>query len=169
VDRPVLLLDVDGVLNPYGADCPAGFVEHALFPDGDEPVRLCAAHGEWIAELAGRYDVVWATGWGEEANRLLGPLLRLPRFPVVAFPAVPFPPEAKVPAIDRLVGDRPAVWIDDLLGPAARDWAANRAAPTLLLPADPAVGLTREIVDRAWDWAVSVGRARTTRSPGSGP
>jgi hypothetical protein len=61
----MLLLDVDGVLNPYGPDCPPGFVEHALFPDEDEPVRLCAVHGEWIAELAGAYDVVWATGWCE--------------------------------------------------------------------------------------------------------
>jgi hypothetical protein len=43
--RPALLLDVDGVINPYGtATCPAGFTEYDLFP-GEEPVRLCPAHG----------------------------------------------------------------------------------------------------------------------------
>jgi hypothetical protein len=153
VDRPLLLLDVDGVLNPYGADCPAGFTEHVLFPDEIEPVRVCADHGGWIVELSGAYEVVWATAWGEQANRLLAPLLGIPRLPVVPFGQVPFSADLKVPAIDALAGDRPAAWIDDLLGPAAYDWAAHRSAPTLLLPADPAVGLTRELVDRALAWA----------------
>jgi hypothetical protein len=169
VDRPLLLLDVDGVLNPYGGECPAGFTEHVLFPDEIEPVRVCVDHGEWIAELAGVYEVVWATAWGEEANRLLAPLLGVPRMPVVPFPQVPFSADLKVPAIDALAGDRPAAWIDDMLGPAAYDWAARRVAPTLLLPVDPLVGWNRQIVERALEWAVSAGRAPTTRSPGSGP
>jgi hypothetical protein len=157
VDRPLLLLDVDGVLNPYGGECPAGFTEHVLFPDEIEPVRVCVDHGEWIAELAGVYEVVWATAWGEEANRLLAPLLGVPRMPVVPFPQVPFSADLKVPAIDALAGDRPAAWIDDMLGPAAYDWAARRPAPTLLLPADPAVGLTRGLVERALAGAESPG------------
>ena len=169
VDRPLLLLDVDGVLNPYGGECPAGYTEHVLFPDEIEPVRVCVDHGEWIAELAGVYEVVWATAWGEEANRLLAPLLGVPRMPVVPFPQVPFSADLKVPAIDALAGDRPAAWIDDMLGPAAYDWAARRVAPTLLLPVDPLVGWNRQIVERALEWAVSAGRAPTTRSPGSGP
>jgi len=169
VDRPLLLLDVDGVLNPYGGECPAGYTEHVLFPEEIEPVRVCVDHGDWIAELAGVYEVVWATAWGEEANRLLAPLLGVPRMPVVPFPQVPFSADLKVPAIDALAGDRPAAWIDDMLGPAAYDWAARRVAPTLLLPVDPLVGWNRQIVERALEWAVSAGRAPTTRSPGSGP
>jgi len=169
VDRPLLLLDVDGVLNPYGDECPPGFTEHVLFPEEIEPVRVCAGHGAWIAELAGVYEVVWATAWGEEANRLLAPLLGVARLPVVPFPRTPFTADLKVPAIDALAGDRPAAWIDDLLGPAAYDWGARRAAPTLLLPVDPMVGWTRPVVERALEWAVSGDRGRTTRSPGSGP
>ncbi len=158
VDRLLLLLDVDGVLNPYGAECPAGFTEHMLFPDEIDPVRVCLDHGAWIAERAGAYEVVWATGWGEEANRLLGPLLGIPRLPVLPFPQVPFSADLKVPAIDALAGNRPAAWIDDMLGPVAYDWAARRPAPTLLLPADPAIGLTRELVDHALTWAGDPGR-----------
>jgi hypothetical protein len=40
-----------------------------------------------------------------------------------------------------------------MLGPVAYDWAARRPAPTLLLPADPAIGLTRELVEHALAWA----------------
>jgi hypothetical protein len=169
VDRPILFLDVDGVLNPYGGPCPEGYAEHVLFPDEEEPVRVCAGHRGWLAELGEVYEIVWATGWGEQANRLLAPLLGLPRYPVVVFPVVPFGPEAKVPAIDEYAGDRPAAWIDDLLTPSAYAWAAARTAPTLLLPADPGTGLTRDLVERALDWGISGGRGRTIRSRGSGP
>jgi hypothetical protein len=58
--RPALPLDVDGVLNPYGSvKCPAGFTEYDLFP-GEEPVRLCPAHGEWINELQHGLALAWS-------------------------------------------------------------------------------------------------------------
>jgi hypothetical protein len=153
VSAPLLLLDVDGVLNPYGwARVPAGFSPHHLFA-GEEPVLVNPEHGRWIDELAGVFEVVWATSWNEEANRLLAPLLGIQPLPAVAMPAAPFPPGAKVAIIDRFAGDRPAVWIDDLHTSEARSWADRRAAHTLLIPTDPAVGLTRAMVDRAVGWA----------------
>ncbi len=37
--KPLILVDVDGVLNPYAADvCPEGYREYHFFPD-QEPVR----------------------------------------------------------------------------------------------------------------------------------
>ena len=55
---PLLLLDVDGVLNPFAAPgCPPGYQEYEFFP-GEEPVRLCAAHGPWLQELATRFQIV---------------------------------------------------------------------------------------------------------------
>ena len=45
--RPILLVDVDGVLNPWEAEsCPDGYAEFEFFPG--EPVMLCPGHGELL-------------------------------------------------------------------------------------------------------------------------
>jgi hypothetical protein len=151
--RPALLLDVDGVLNPYGtAKCPAGFTEYDLFP-GEAPVRLCPAHGEWISELRQVFDVAWATAWNDDANRLLAPLLGIAALPVGTMPPPPCHPRDKIPPIARFAGQRPAVWIDDLHPAEAWTWSAERHEPTLLVPVAPAAGLARQAVDQALTWA----------------
>jgi hypothetical protein len=150
----VLLLDVDGVLNPY-PDCPHGFDEHELFPEDDEPVRLASAHGEWLRQLAERFLLVWASSWGEEANRLLCPHFGLRELPVVPLPPAPFDPAAKVPAVDAFLGSRPAAWLDDIVTPEASLWASMRSQPTLLVEVEPSEGLTRPIVDRLVVWATA--------------
>jgi hypothetical protein len=151
--HPALLLDVDGVLNPYGSvTCPEGFTEYDLFP-GEEPVRLCLAHGEWISELRQVFDVAWATAWNDDANRLLAPLLGIAALPVVAMPSAPFQPRDKVAPVARFAEARPAVWIDDLHPAEAWAWSTGRHEPTLLIPVAPSIGLTRQAVDRALLWA----------------
>lgn len=153
LSRPLFLIDVDGVLNPYAAPaCPPGYAEHAFFP-GEDPVRVCPDHGAWLRELAGRFELAWATAWGAEANRLLTPLLQLPGLPVIRFPPVPFHPRDKLTAIIDYAGIRPLAWIDDEHQPEAHAWAASRRVPTLLIGIDPAEGLTRPVIDRCLLWA----------------
>jgi hypothetical protein len=155
-DLPLLLLDVDGVLNPFAAaSCPQGFTEHEFFLH-EGPVRLNPVHGRWLRGLAEHYEIVWATGWEEDANLLLAPLLGLPRFPVILFPPKPFDPREKVPPVAAFVRDRPAAWVDDALTPPAHAWAEGRPSPTLLIAADPAVGLTRAAVDRLASWSLDL-------------
>ncbi|WP_326550504.1 HAD domain-containing protein [Micromonospora sp. NBC_01813] len=150
--RPLLFLDVDGVLNPFDDTiCPCGFTEHDLFP-GEELVRINPTHGMWITELSAVFDLIWATSWNDDANRLLAPLLRIPVLPVLTMPPPPFDPSAKVPLIAAHAQRRPTAWIDDAHTIEARDWAEKRNAPTLLITTDPAIGLTRESVDHLLTW-----------------
>ena len=155
--RPVLLVDVDGVLNPFGFDgTPKGFDAHHFFPEDDYPVYLSEEHGRWLRELSDHFEMVWATGWGGDANRLLAPFFGLPAWPTIPFPPIPFDPAEKVPAIDLFVGDRPCAWIEDNMTPEALDWAARRSSPALTIDVEPSVGLTREMVDQLLEWADTV-------------
>lgn len=156
VDKAVLLLDLDGVLNPFAAPtCPDGYREHVFF-EGEQPCRYSPEHGGWIRELAAAGELWWATAWCAHANERYLPKLGVAPLPFVHFPPVPFAPELKVPAVAEVVGDRPAAWIDDNHTPAGRDWAARRDAPTLLVSVDPAVGWTRSDVDRVLAWAADL-------------
>jgi hypothetical protein len=135
MDRPLLLLDIDGVLNPWAATTlPEGFAKYVLFPADEEPHRFAAHHGEWIRELARSFDVVWASAWGSVANRLLAPILGLPEFPWVPFPPTPFPPVTKVPSIAEYVDERAVAWVDDgdgtrCLGVGVRAASSDAAGP----------------------------------------
>jgi hypothetical protein len=138
-ERPLLLLDVDGVLNPLAARPPPGFT--ALQIDGYE-VAISARHRMWLQELVLSFELVWATTWEGAANESVGPLLGLPELPVVTFEGERIGETWKLGAVRAFVGDRPLVWIDDELFADARDWADHRPAPTLLIRPASSVGMT---------------------------
>ena len=154
--RPLLLVDVDGVLNPWLADsCPDGYNEYDFFPD--ERVLLSPGHGEMLNSLAPAYELVWATAWEHRANQLICPVLEMPELPVIEFALDGRDPFfRKLPAVIDAIGERPCAWIDDEHQPDHYAWALQRAFPTLLLDIDPAEGLTREVVATLTDWAASL-------------
>ena len=156
MDRPLLLIDVDGVISLFGFD-------HAKPPAGRYQLVDGIAHflsgtaGEYLRKLRAAYELAWCTGWEEKANDYLplalgleGPLAH------VVFDRGERPARAhwKLGAIDLHVEpSRPVAWIDDAHDEACREWAAARPAPTLLVTTDPAIGLTDLDVERLLLWA----------------
>jgi hypothetical protein len=158
-DRPLLFLDVDGVISLYGfpsEDRPPGQFH---FVDG---IAHCIGErcGERLGRLVDHFEMVWATGWEERANEYLPALLGRPDldFPVLAFGAEAVFGSAhwKVEAIDRYAGDRPAAWIDDSFDEDCHRWARERDAPTLLVATEPATGIADEHVEELLEWANQV-------------
>ena len=75
--RPLLLVDVDGVISLFGWDParpPAGRFE---IVDGIAHY-LSAVAGEHLRALADEYELAWCTGWEEKANEYLPFALGLP-------------------------------------------------------------------------------------------
>jgi hypothetical protein len=149
--RPLLLIDVDGVLSLYGTG--DGDLIGVLV-DG-VPHLLSRDAGAALAGLAERFECVWCTGWEERADEHLPGLLGLPR----GWPHVPLGrPTAslhwKLAGIDVYAGgSRPLAWIDDNLDAACEDWAATRSGPTLLVPTEPHIGLTEVHARTLRAWA----------------
>jgi HAD domain in Swiss Army Knife RNA repair proteins len=151
--KPVLLVDIDGVLSLFGFPSeqrPAG-----SWINVDGIVHLISATAsEHLHRLAHRFELVWCSGWEEKANDALLADLRLPDpLPFLTFSINERASHWKLPAITAYVGGRPLAWVDDAHDDASRAWARERDAPTLLVETDPATGLTAAHVAALERWA----------------
>lgn len=159
-DKPILGVDVDGVLNAFSPDITSnygqangnGYLLNLNFID----------HPEWLAELSEHFDLVWATMWCHDANHVIAPLLGIPPMPVIDHDKGdldgPFQgiDHFKILTIDPYIGDRAFAWIDDDISWIAHEWAAERNGPTKLVAPDPDNGMQREHVDELIAWAKSL-------------
>ena len=158
--RPILFLDVDGVISLFGFPSGGPLPGQFHWVDG---IAHCISDGAGprLRRLAGAFELVWATGWEEKANEYLPLLLDLPddELPVLSFDgrAVFGTAHWKLEAIDEYAGDRPAAWIDDSLDERCTSWANARPAPTLLIETDSAVGITDAHVEQLLGWAAQLG------------
>jgi hypothetical protein len=100
------------------------------------------------------FEMIWATGWERRANRELRVLLGLPELPYLTFGGRARFGSAhwKLDPLGNYAEDRPLVWIDDSFDDSCHRWAAGRAAPTLLVPTESAIGLTDSHVDAILGW-----------------
>ena len=156
VAHPILLIDVDGVISLFGFDHAAPPAGRYQLVDGITHF-LSEAAGRHLRRLAGSFELAWCTGWEEKANDYLPLALGLAGpLPHVVFERGTRPTQAhwKLGAIDRhIAASRPLAWIDDAHDAGCASWAAARAAPTLLVTTDPAVGLTDQETDQLLEWA----------------
>ncbi len=155
--KPLLMVDIDGVLSLFGFpvhDPPEGSW-HSI--DGI-PHFLSGAAARHLLALASLFELVWCSGWEEKADEYLPLLLGLPRglahlsFERGAQPGVSLHGHWKLAAIDAYACARPLAWVDDCLDDACHDWASARQAPTLLVQTSPARGLTEREAARLGAW-----------------
>ena len=147
---PLLFLDVDGTLIPYDGSMLAG------------PAGIWGARPQQVSPKLGRInralgprllalpaELRWATGWMQEANEVISPLLGLPRLPVVRLAepqtdgAEGYPLNWKTETLVAAAAGRPFVWIDDEITGEDRGWVAdNHPGSALLFRVDAHFGLT---------------------------
>jgi hypothetical protein len=163
--RPLLLVDIDGVISLFGF--AAGAQPEGSFHSIDGiPHFLSSRAAEHLLAISPSFEPAWASGWEEKANEYLPHLLGLPALPHLSFERSVGRANAhwKLDAIDAYAGLRPLAWIDDAFNDACHEWARARAAPTLLVQTTPASGLTQleaEILER---WAQELVLAQAPES-----
>jgi hypothetical protein len=152
-DKPLLFVDIDGVISLFGF--PADRPPPGTWLNVDGVLHLISVTAsEHLLRLAHTFELVWCSGWEDKADEHLVHALRLPaRPPFLTFSAAPPTAHWKLATVTAHAGARPAAWIDDRFDDACHAWAAARAAPTLLVTTDPAVGLTAAHVEALEDWA----------------
>jgi len=148
VSRPLIFLDVDGVLIPFAARPvqPGSLVANRATGTGNPLLdRLDPQDGHRLSALGG--DLVWATTWMAEANETIAPRLGLPSLPVVEFPDADDPPPPglhwKTEFLTRWADGRAFIWLDDETTGADRRWVdTHHPGRALVHRVDPVVGLT---------------------------
>ena len=144
---PIILLDIDGVLNPVAR------------PGGGE----MSLPGLWLPEakvslvrrLAQCGRIAWVSTWPADQTASLESQLELVVAPLRVTLTLRAEdsdePTPKLRSVRRwltrmeLLGEADwdaVVWIDDVLGPDAREWASNHTQPVLLERPGPAQGMS---------------------------
>lgn len=183
--QPLLLIDIDGVVNAHGGPCsggeaPDGYRMHRLkdrsFTDeqgrpwahGGLRIWLNPAHGPMLLALADRCELAWCTAWRQDANRFIGPLIGLPELPVVPLPDGWVTETGhiwKLSGVEQYAAGRSVAWLDDEFTPADDEWAEERTADgsaTLLVLIDPVHGIRQADVDRIGEWADTLAEVSTS-------
>ena len=158
MSRPILAVDVDGVISLFGTD-PQPDREHTQFQLVDGvPHLISLPTGDRLRRLSELFEPVWATGWEDKANFYLPNILGLPELPFVSFDVAARPGGAhwKLGPIEEYATGRPLAWIDDNFDESCFEWAERREQPTLLVPTETHLGLEEAHVGALEAWVRSI-------------
>jgi hypothetical protein len=155
LSRPILAVDVDGVISIFGFDEPPS-PELARFELIDGVVHCISLRaGERLRRLAERFELIWASGWEDKANYYLPALLGLPELPHLTFEGAARFGSAhwKLGPLEEHCRGRTLAWLDDNLDESCYEWARQRPEPTLLMPTESAHGLLEDETEALLAWA----------------
>jgi hypothetical protein len=186
VSKPLLLLDIDGVLNAFPRRSTPDYTRH--FIDG-YAIHLHREVEAMVAELASCFEIVWFTLWNRKAAPLIGPhvgladighletsfedgaqVLRSQGFLEYELRLLMY---AKTPLLPNLLDtDRPWVWIDDAHTSLDRAYLLKQGFDGTrfrLIGTDMNIGLTWHEVDEAVEAAQAWASGKTPKEPEDAP
>ncbi|MFL5899680.1 MAG: hypothetical protein ACJ75S_00555 [Solirubrobacterales bacterium] len=155
MSRPILAVDVDGVISLFGFEEPPDRAS-AKFELVDGMVHcISLLAGDRLLRLSEHFELVWATGWEDKANDYLPNLLGLPELPHISFDGAARFGSAhwKLGPLDEYATGRAIAWIDDNFNEECVEWAEKREEPTLLVPTEPHLGIEEAHVKALRTWA----------------
>jgi hypothetical protein len=141
--RPILAIDIDGVISLFGAETPPDRAFTKLELVDGVPHLISLPTGDRLQRLSEHFELVWASGWEDKANFYLPQLLGLSDLPHISFDGAVAAGAAhwKLGPIEEYAGGRALVWIDDNFDDSCFEWAEAREQSTLLVPTETHLGL----------------------------
>jgi hypothetical protein len=158
MSRPILAVDVDGVISLFGSETPPDRSQAQFQMVDGVPHLISLPAGDRLRRLSEHFELVWATGWEDKANFYLPNLLGIPELPHVIFDGAVRAGTAhwKLGPLDEYGQGRAMAWIDDNFDDSCYVWAEERAEPTLLVLTETHLGLEEAHVEALRQWAVAL-------------